>query len=189
MGNRKRWPAWLSGDSSHFCIACYVLAIVTKQQVLWAVLIVTCLIQVGLVWHAWRRRNKFAPNSAPHRGQLAYPDGWLVVGKAFLISAALGFAILVNLPLPELWLLGIWAAISVLLGALGVFLIVAHGVERHEFSDDGITLRRLRGDTRYLSWSDIRSIRHWLNLETFRLVNRVGDVGWVSTHLDGIASF
>jgi hypothetical protein len=113
----------------------------------------------------------------------------LLGAKIGLSLSAVAACFFVTLPLPDpgfLWLLLSLAAFG---AAISVWGMLAYKLERHEFSEDGLVYRTWMGDIVSVRWTDLRSVRHWLSCECFRLVTTTGKALYISTHLQGVFQF
>ena len=143
----------------------------------------------GLVMTAvmgWAGRSRFHRQSGPAR-RLVHPISTLIIGLVCLLLFA-GAAIVSNVfPNPTVT----WWTTSIFVGfaLLSAVIVSAFFLEGHEVSEDGLAFRNFVGITKYLRWSDLRSVRYSPGMKWFRLETHAGTAARVSVMLTGLPEF
>src|SRR5262245_23080208 len=153
--------------------------VTTIQWSVWAIL-------MSLVM-GWLARSRHRARPAAQQRELAHPPSTLILGLVCFVFFA-GIAVVSNVYANKTttW----WTtAIFVGFALMAVPMMVDYFVARHKVSEEGMNYRKLTGASKFLRWSELRTVRYAPALKWFRLETQSGGVARISVMLMGLPEF
>lgn len=135
----------------------------------------------------WLNKSRHRSRPPSEQRRLVHPSSTLIIGLTCLFLFG-GIAVVSNVFKNKTTT---WWTTSLFVGfaLLAVPMILDYFIARHTISEDGLAYKTITGASKYLRWSELRTVRYAPVMGWFRLETQSGDVARVSVMLMGLPEF